>query len=71
MRNNNTVGKPKGEMNMLTMKKNHASDSRGLMVVEMTVIKEAALHAVTKVDDYWFELARVIVQQNEEERRAA
>ena len=58
---------------MLTMKKNHASDSRGLTVVDAveSAVEEAVLRAVTKEDDHWFNLARVIVRQYEIDRRAA
>ena len=56
---------------MLTMKKNHASDSRGLVVIEVNAVEEAVLRAVTGEDDYWFNLARTITRQYEVERRAA
>ena len=54
---------------MLTMKKNHASDSRGLTVVD--AIEKVVVAVDENGDDYWFGLARVIVQLHEKERKAA
>ena len=61
---------------MLTMKKNHASDSRGLTVIVEDAIENTLLHEVTRIfapkeDYYWFDIARTIVRRHEAARRAA